>query len=106
MTQETSKPIRVLLVEDTESDAELTLRHLARAGLQCTSRRVETETDLHDAFRNFAPDIVLSDFSLPQLNGLTALKVTRETVPDVPFIYVSGTIGEERAVHRATQWCC
>ena len=98
MTLETSKPIRVLSVEDSESDAELALLNLKRAGLQCISKRVETETDLREALRDFAPDIILSDFSLPQFDGLAALKVTREVAPDVPFIYVSGTIGEERAV--------
>jgi len=53
---------------------------------------------MRDALRDFAPQIILSDFSLPQFNGLEALKIAREIAPDVPFIYVSGTIGEERAI--------
>jgi diguanylate cyclase (GGDEF)-like protein len=98
MTAEKSRPIRVLMVEDLESDAELTLLHLEKVGLQCVSKRVETETGFRDALREFAPDIILSDFSLPQFNGLEALRIAQEMAPDVPFIYVSGTIGEERAI--------
>jgi len=98
MSGEKSQSVRVLLVEDLESDAELTLLHLKRAGLQCVSRRVETEVAMRDALRDFAPQMILSDFSLPQFNGLAALKIAHEIAPDVPFIYVSGTIGEERAI--------
>jgi diguanylate cyclase (GGDEF)-like protein len=98
MTGERPQPVRVLLVEDLESDAELTLLHLKRAGLQFVSRRVQTEAAMRDALRDFAPHIILSDFSLPQFDGLAALKIAQEIAPEVPFIYVSGTIGEERAI--------
>jgi diguanylate cyclase (GGDEF)-like protein len=98
MTGEKSQPVRVLLVEDLESDAQLTLLHLKQAGLHCVSRRVETEASMRDALRDFAPQIILSDFSLPKFDGLAALKIAKDIAPDVPFIYVSGTIGEERAI--------
>jgi CheY-like chemotaxis protein len=53
---------------------------------------------LRDALRDFQPNVILSDFSLPQFNGLAALAVARELAPNLPFIFVSGTIGEERAI--------
>jgi CheY-like chemotaxis protein len=89
MTEEKSQSVRVLMVEDVVSDAELTLLHLKMAGLQCVSKRVETETGLRDALREFAPDIILSDFSLPQFDGLGALKIAHEMAQDVPFIFGS-----------------
>jgi diguanylate cyclase (GGDEF)-like protein len=86
------------MVEDVAVEAELAVRHLRTAGLECTSMRVETEAQLRAALEEFAPDIILSDFSLPQFDGLSALRIARELVPEVPFIFVSGTIGEERAI--------
>ena len=59
---------------------------------------METEDALREALEDFAPTIVLSDFSLPQFDGLSALQIVREHTPDMPFIFVSGTIGEERAI--------
>jgi diguanylate cyclase (GGDEF)-like protein len=97
--EQTLQPVRVLLVEDIETDAELTLLNLRRAGLHCIAKRVETEAELRAALAEFDPDIVLSDFSLPEFTGFSALEVVREIAPDVPFIFVSGTIGEERAVN-------
>jgi len=96
---ENPRLIRVLLVEDVESDAELILLHLKRAGLQCVSRRVAGEADLRDALGEFSPNVILSDFSLPQFSGAEALKIAQEMAPEVPFVFVSGTIGEERAIH-------
>src|SRR5262249_14177823 len=57
-----------------------------------------TEAALRTALRDFAPSLILSDFSLPQFDGLTALRIAHEVAPEVPFIFVSGTIGEERAI--------
>ena len=93
-----AQAIRILLVEDVESDARLSLLQLERAGLNCVSRRVESESAFRHALGEFAPDIILSDFSLPQFDGLSALQVAQEVAPDTPFIFVSGTMGEERAV--------
>ena len=90
--------VRILLVEDSPIEAELTTRELRRAGIEFVRLRVETEQALRQALREFGPDIILSDFSLPRFDGLSALKVAREVAPDVPFVFVSGTIGEERAI--------
>jgi len=97
--EQTSPPVRILLVEDVETDAKLTLLNLKRAGLHCVAKRVQTEVELRTALTEFNPDIVLSDFSLPQFTGFSALEVVRELTPEIPFIFVSGTIGEERAVN-------
>jgi diguanylate cyclase (GGDEF)-like protein len=94
----TAHPIRVLFVEDMPHEAELALSQLKRAGLPCLSLRVETEESLRSALKQWSPTVILSDFSLPQFDGLTALSVARQIAPDVPFIFVSGTIGEERAI--------
>jgi diguanylate cyclase (GGDEF)-like protein len=91
-------PIRVLLVEDIESEAELTCHHLRRHGIAHVAQRVQTDQDMRAALREFKPTIILSDFSLPGFDGLSALEIARECAPEVPFVFVSGTIGEERAI--------
>jgi diguanylate cyclase (GGDEF)-like protein/PAS domain S-box-containing protein len=91
--------IKVLLVEDQAIDAELCEHELTRAGFRFTSRRVCTRAAFQQALSDFPPDVILSDFSMPtDLDGIGALAVARARVPDVPFVFVSGTIGEERAV--------
>jgi diguanylate cyclase (GGDEF)-like protein/PAS domain S-box-containing protein len=90
--------IRVLFTEDVASDAELELRELKRAGLRVAHRVVDTEESFQQALREFAPDIILSDFSMPGFDGMAALAIAREVTPDTPFIFVSGTIGEEYAI--------
>ena len=90
--------IKILMVEDTPTDAELALRELKRGGIQHQSRRVETEEELRHELIDFKPDVVLSDFSMPHFDGLSALKVVRQEQPDIPFIFVSGRIGEELAI--------
>ena len=92
------KSFRVLLVEDVAYEAELVVHQLQRAGLQFDWRRVETEEALRTSLNEFSPHIILSDFNLPQFDGLSALHVVREVAPAAPFIFVSGTIGEERAI--------
>jgi diguanylate cyclase (GGDEF)-like protein/PAS domain S-box-containing protein len=89
--------LEILLVEDNRADAELIVRELHRSGLNCSSRLVDSESDLRDALERAKPDAVLSDFTLPGFSGLDALKIVREKLRDTPFIFVSGTIGEERA---------
>jgi len=98
MTAEQARSIRVLFVEDLEVDMERELYQLRREGLHCISQRVETAQSLRAALEEFAPTIVLSDFSLPQFDGMSALRIVREERPDIPFMFVSGTIGEERAI--------
>jgi diguanylate cyclase (GGDEF)-like protein len=90
--------IRILLIEDIEVEAELTVKQLRLDGLEPVVRRVETEEAMREALKEFKPAIILSDFSLPRFNGLSALAIARECAPAVPFVFVSGTIGEERAI--------
>ncbi len=90
--------VRVLFVEDQAAEAELAVNYLKRAGLQCNSLRVETEATLRRALSEFRPQIILSDFSLPQFDGPSALSIAHEVAPEVPFLFVSGTIGEDRAI--------
>ena len=97
-THEQQPPIRVLLVEDAPAEAELTIRQLRKGGLNCECLRVETEERFAAALTEFKPDVILSDFTLPQFSGPAALKVARQLARDIPFIFVSGTIGEERAI--------
>jgi len=96
------QPVRVLLVEDVATDAELELRELRRAGFRVEHRIVETEEALRRELQAFEPDIILSDFSMPLFDGMFALAVARDVAPETPFIFVSGTIGEEYAI-RALQ---
>jgi diguanylate cyclase (GGDEF)-like protein len=98
MENTTENPLRLLMVEDVEADAERTVDYFTRAGVRCQVRRVETRGQLLAALGDFSPNVILSDFSLPQFDGMSALVVCREHAPSVPFIFVSGTIGEERAV--------
>ncbi len=90
--------LRVLLVEDVEDDAFLATRELKRAGLVVDSRRVEREADFRRELGEFQPHVILSDFNMPQFDGMHALVIARETVPDIPFIFVSGTLGEDYAI--------
>jgi len=90
--------VRMLFVEDVETDAELVIRRLRQDGVQCIYTRVETEHALTAALRERKYDIILSDFSLPQFDGMSALALANAAAPDIPFIFVSGTIGEERAI--------
>jgi len=90
--------LKMLMVEDVPADAEMTLRELARSGMEFVVRRVETEAELRRECVEFEPDIVVSDFALPKFDGLSALRVVRELRPDLPFIFLSGTIGEETAI--------
>lgn len=93
----TEKPLRVLIVEDNPTDAELVVRELKRAGFALEWRRVETEAS-YLARLDDKIDIVLSDYSLPQFDGLRALQLLKQRKLDIPFIIISGTIGEETAV--------
>src|SRR5438034_65164 len=92
------KPLRVLMVEDSENDALLLLLALRRAGYEPTSERVDTPEALKAALKKDAWDIVISDYAMPQFSGLAALEIVKKGGLDLPFILVSGTIGEETAV--------
>lgn len=90
-------PIRVLFLEDQPDDARLLAHELRRAGFEPSGGRAETKAEFV-ALLDPPPDVILSDFALPQWSGLDALRLVRERGLDVPVIIVSGTMGEERAV--------
>ncbi|WP_457329762.1 response regulator [Rhizobacter sp. P5_C2] len=93
-----SMPVNILVVEDSEDDARLVTRVLSRGGFTPTCRRVQSLAALQEAFEQERWDAVLSDFRMPQFSGIDALNAFRARDLDIPFIFVSGTIGEEIAV--------
>lgn len=100
-------PLRVLLLEDRPADAELVLRALTKAGIAAQWRRVQTEADFVATLAT-PPDLILADFRLPQFDGLKALQLVRDRGLALPFIIVTGTLGDERAAecvrHGATDY--
>jgi two-component sensor histidine kinase len=90
--------LNVLLVEDSESDARLILHRIAQAGYQTMNERVENAEQLAQALKEGSWDVVLSDHSLPEFNAAEALLILQRSGMDLPFIVVSGAIGEETAV--------
>ncbi|MEO8798572.1 MAG: response regulator, partial [Polyangiaceae bacterium] len=90
--------LRVLLVEDSPTDAKLVARALQSTNCEVTLERVETAKALRAALENGFWDVVLSDWSLPQFNARAALEIVKAIDVDLPFIIVSGTIGEELAI--------
>ncbi len=92
------QPLDVLMIEDAEEDARLMIRELDQGGFAVTGTRVTNARELTAALRQRAWDVILCDYALPQFSGEAALRLVRESGTDVPFIYVSGAIGEETAV--------
>jgi PAS domain S-box-containing protein len=90
--------LHVLIIEDFESDADLVIRQLKKAGYSIHHERVETADEMNAALDILAWDIVISDYKLPQFNASVALTLLQKTGLDIPFIVISGTIGEETAV--------
>lgn len=90
--------LHIILVEDNKVDAELLEIELSEKFLDTEFRRVDNEVDLVNCLTDFNPDLVISDYSMPGFSGNEALSICQSLKPDVPFIFVSGTIGEERAV--------
>jgi len=93
-----AKALRVLIVEDSETDCVLLLRELDRVGYRVSHQRVETAHQMRASLSEETWDAVLSDYTLPQFSGTAALRVLKESGVDLPFIIVSGTIGEDTAV--------
>lgn len=91
-------PLRILMVEDSEIDAELILNDLRRGRYEIEAKRVEDETSLRRVLETFSPDLILADYRLPNFDGCAAMRIAREYKPGIPLIFVSGAIGEERAV--------
>ncbi len=98
MTESAGKPIRILSVEDSELDYELIVASLAAASFEVVSQRVETEPALREALQRETWDLVISDHVLPQLTAVRALNVVKESGKDLPFIILSGQMGEDLAV--------
>jgi PAS domain S-box-containing protein len=98
MKNSMGKPLRLLQIEDLESDAALVLRLLTRADYDIYSERVENAIDMRKALAAKVWDVIIADYRLPQFDARAALAVLQETGKDIPFIVVSATIGEEVAV--------
>jgi len=90
--------IKVLLLEDAPTDAELMELNLKRAGMDFMAKRVDTEEAFFTALEQFEPDIVLADFKLPSYDGLSAVKYVHSNYPLLPVIVVTGALGDETAV--------
>jgi two-component system cell cycle sensor histidine kinase/response regulator CckA len=91
-------PIRLLIAEDSEEDSDLIVRELRRGGYDVKYQRVDTAAGLESACDSEEWDLVISDFSMPRFSGVDALAIVRKKRSDVPFIFVSGSMGEETAV--------
>jgi signal transduction histidine kinase len=92
------EPLRVLIVEDSEADCALLVRVLENGGYDVTHRRVQTLETTRAALSECAWDVIVSDYSMPQFSAMAALAALKESQHDIPFIVVSGTVGEETAV--------
>jgi signal transduction histidine kinase len=95
--------LSILLLEDNVLDAELTCAALGFPETDCTIKRVDNRRDFEEAINNDRFDVILADYSLPSFDGITALRIARERVPDTPFIFVSGALGEELAIDTLKQ---
>ncbi|MCK9196223.1 MAG: PAS domain S-box protein [Syntrophales bacterium] len=93
-----NKPLRILIVEDSEDDALLTIRELKKCGYEPEYERVETAEAMRTALREKSWDIILCDYTMPKFSGLAAIALLKEIGIDLPLIIVSGAIGEEMAV--------
>jgi len=93
-----NSPLRILHLEDDFRDAELVRETLEADGLACQATRVETEADFIASLAHGGFDLILADHTLPSFDGLSALKIARRNWPQIPFIFVSGTLDEEVAI--------
>ena len=90
--------LKILMLEDNGNDADLLHRELNRSGLNFISAVVQTREEFDHALQHFSPDIILSDYSLPAFDAVTAFHIKQKTFPHIPFIIVSGVIADESAV--------
>ena len=93
-----NETIRILFAEDVPSDAELARREIKKENINFIWKLVDTEPDFRRELEEFEPDIVISDYAMPAFDGMTALEITREIKPDLPFIIFTGSMNEETAV--------
>lgn len=91
-------PVRILLLEDNDYDRHLMEAKLTGEGIPCELTQVKSEEEFRARLGKCSFDLIISDFTLPTYTGMAALGVAKELQPDIPFIFVSGTIGEERAI--------
>jgi PAS domain S-box-containing protein len=89
---------KILIIEDNKSDADLLCRELKKSGLAFIAEVVQTRATFENALQDFGPDIIISDYSLPSFDAVTAFRIKQADYPLIPFIIVSGIIGEENAV--------
>jgi len=95
---QSSRMLRILLLEDSALDAELVTEALASADLTITIERVDSAADFTRAVQAERWDIILADYRLPAFDGLSALEIVQDRTPDTPFVFVSGALGEEVAI--------
>src|SRR6185437_1603434 len=93
-----NSPLRVLHLEDDLRDAELVQTILEGEGIQSELTRIETEHDFVAALKPGSFDLILADYTLPSFDGVSALKIAQKHLSEVPFIFVSGTLGEDVAI--------
>lgn len=101
-----AEQLRVLMVEDSEDDAALIVRALKKGGFEPRHERVETPEAMRESLERQEWDLVLSDYSMPRFNGMEALGLVRDRRPELPFILVSGAVGEETAVEIMRAGAC
>ncbi|MCE0498944.1 MAG: response regulator [Methylacidiphilales bacterium] len=92
------QPLHILHIEDLQEDCDLVKRLLQKDGLVCDITRVETRAQVFDELQNHSFDLILTDCKLPGFSGLQALEIAHALKPETPFIFVSGTIGDETAI--------
>jgi PAS domain S-box-containing protein len=98
-----NKPVRILQLEGTPADAELNERELRNGGINFTSLRVDTRVAFESALDSFHPDLILADYNLPNFNGMQGLAIARQRAPDVPYIFVTGAMGDEISAEAIKQ---
>jgi PAS domain S-box-containing protein len=93
-----STKTKILIAEHDPVDLELLVNELKKSGINYESQIVDNGEDYGNALKNFIPDIILSDFTFPSFDGPAAFKLKQEIAPEIPFIFVTGTIGEEKSI--------
>jgi len=103
MSNAMEKEIRILHLEDDAADAELIYATLESASIPCKITHVQSSGEFSDALHKGGYDLILADYRLPNYDGLSALSFVRERYPDIPFIFISGTMGENAAIQALTE---
>ncbi|TMC59623.1 MAG: response regulator, partial [Chloroflexi bacterium] len=93
-----AEPLRILILEDVPMDAELVEYELQRSNIPFAARCVDSRDGFLRELDDFRPDLILSDYTLPRFDGMSALALARERAPSVPFLIVTGSVNEETAV--------